>query len=136
VGLQERLDPMSQLDVAVAFAVQNCAAVREIMMTCSLKEYGLDALRVQRHGMLLPLDTRGPFHTYTRRLQLALSNKIEKKENWRNVLERKGCRELKLRKAPIGAHSTSEFVDQEGMTEKGIGMIVQSPRTSPSQARA
>jgi hypothetical protein len=50
VGLQERLDPLPQLRIAHAFAVQDCGAVRGVMMACSLQENGLHALWVKRRG--------------------------------------------------------------------------------------
>jgi len=41
VGLQECLDPLPQLGIAQAFAIQDCVAVREVMVVCSLQENSL-----------------------------------------------------------------------------------------------
>ena len=40
VGLQKCRDPLSQLEIAIAFAVENSTAARGVMMACSLKENG------------------------------------------------------------------------------------------------
>jgi len=81
VGLLERLDPLTQLGIAVTFSVEDHTAARGVMMACSLKENGLHALRVQRHGVLLQGGTRSPIHTLMRRSCPVLPNKNEKKKS-------------------------------------------------------
>jgi hypothetical protein len=73
VGLQERLDPLPKLEMAIVIAVENCAADRGVMMAWSLKKNSLHALRVQRRGVLLQRCTISPIHTLTRRLWPVLS---------------------------------------------------------------
>src|SRR5271166_4896077 len=75
VGLQERLDPLPQLGIAHAFAIQDCGAFREVMVVYSLQENSLRARRVKRHGMLLRPSTTSRFRSSMRHLRLGLSKK-------------------------------------------------------------
>jgi hypothetical protein len=134
VGLQKRLDPLPQLGIAVAFAVEDSTAARGVMMACGLKENSLHALRVQRHGMLLQWGTRSPIHTLTRHSCPTLSKKNEKTRIDKMCWAARADEDQM--KASIAAPSTIEFVGQEVVIESEIGRIVQPPRASPSQARA
>jgi hypothetical protein len=46
VGLQKRLDPLAQLGIAHAFAIQDRGAIRKFVIVCSFQENGLHTLWV------------------------------------------------------------------------------------------
>jgi hypothetical protein len=56
MGDQERLDPTPQLFVDRAFAIDDGGATGQGFLFEGRQEYGLDAARVERHGVVLAWD--------------------------------------------------------------------------------
>ena len=108
VGLQKRLDPLPQTRYRGRIRGRELHRGPWGHDGLQPQKNSLHALRVQRHGVLLPQCTISPIHTLTRRLWPVLSKKIKKRKSV-NVLDRKGRR--------IESAVADRIVDQYGVIE-------------------